>query len=291
MLNDYLTLCKPRVVLLMLVTAWVGMYMANPSVFSWNKYLFATIGIAFAASSAAIINHFIDRHIDRKMSRTSSRPLASGRVKSLHALLFATLLAVAAWFLLANFVNMVTTILTFCTLFGYAIIYTVFLKHATPQNIVIGGLAGAMPPLLGWAAISGDINPLGLLLVLIIFTWTPPHFWALAIYRVKDYSAANIPMLPVTHGIKFTKFCLLLYTILLCAVTCLPFAVGMSGLIYLVPTLLLNGYFLYLALQLYRADDISQQKIAIKTFNFSITYLLLLFAALLIDRSLGSQLW
>lgn len=282
--NDYLTLCKPRVVLLMLVTAWVGMYLASPSQLAWQTIFFATVGIACAAGSAAIINHLMDREIDRKMSRTAARPIASGKITPIRALAFAMILANIAAALLINFVNMLTTILTFATLIGYALIYTLYLKRATPQNIVIGGLSGAMPPLLGWTAISGHIHSYPLLLVLIIFTWTPPHFWALAIYRNNDYKAANIPMLPVTHGIQFTKFCLLLYTFLLLAVTCLPFAARNAGYVYLASALILNACFIYLVLRLYKSVPSTEHRWAIKTFNFSIMYLLLLFTALLLDH-------
>lgn len=286
MLNDYLTICKPRVVLLMLVTAWVGMYMANPCKFAWQLYIYATIGIACAASSAAIINHLIDRHLDRKMQRTQHRPLASGRMIPQRALLFSLTLAGCAWWVLTQHVNALTAYLTFATLFGYAVVYTVYLKHATSQNIVIGGLAGAMPPLLGWSAITNTVSPYSLLLVLIIFTWTPPHFWALSIYRVNDYANAAIPMLPVTHGIKYTKFCLLLYTILLTAVTCLPFVVGLSGICYLSAALLLNLIFVVQAIRLYTAAIDQERKLAISIFRYSIMYLFLLFLFLLIDRTL-----
>lgn len=289
-LNDYLTICKPRVVLLMLATAWVGMYMANPQEYNWQVYICATIGIACAASSAAIVNHLIDRHIDRKMQRTQYRPIATGRIMPQHALIFAGILASFAWIILSMYVNTLTAILSFITLFAYAIVYTLYLKHATSQNIVIGGLAGAMPPLLGWAAVTGEISALALLLVLIIFVWTPPHFWALAIYRIDDYKSAQIPMLPITHGIKFTKLCLLLYTLLLTAVTCLPFVVGLSGYLYFGTAIILNAVFLSIAWRLYLAPTDKEAKIAIQTFNFSIKYLLLLFAAILIDRIIGANL-
>lgn len=284
LLNDYLTLCKPKVVFLMLITTWVGMYLASPEYLHTQAILFGTIGIACAAGSAAIINHLMDRQIDRKMSRTAARPIAAGRVTPIQAIIFAACLAVIAWLLLSTLVNMITAILTFATLVGYAIIYTMYLKRATSQNIVIGGLSGAMPPLLGWTAVANEIHPHALLLVLIIFTWTPPHFWALAIYRANDYKAANIPMLPVTHGIAFTKLCLLLYTFLLLAVSCLPFVVNLAGLLYFSIALLLNGLFIYFTIRLYKADNASEHRWAIKTFNFSIIYLLLLFMALLIDN-------
>jgi protoheme IX farnesyltransferase len=275
----------------MLVTAWVGMYLADQHNFVWRAWLFGTLGIACMASAAAVINHIIDRKIDRNMSRTALRPIAARRVTPRRAILFAISLACIGWLLLSIFVNTLTAILTFATLIGYAGIYTIYLKHATPQNIVIGGLAGAMPPLLGWAAVSGDINPYSLLLVLIIFTWTPPHFWALAIYRVQDYKSANIPMLPVTHGIAFTKLSLLLYTLLLLAVSVLPFVVGLTGTIYLIAALILNMVFIYLAIALYRSSENNQHRLAIRTFNFSIIYLLLLFTVLLLDsHTLGGSI-
>lgn len=290
MLNDYLILCKPKVVLLMLVTAWVGMYLASPHFFAWPKLMFGTLGIACAASSAAILNHLLDRHIDRKMLRTAQRPLASGRVKPQHAIILALCLAIFAWIVLSQFVNRITAMLTFATMVGYAAVYTIYLKRATPQNIVIGGLSGAMPPLLGWTAITGEVSPYSWLLVLIIFTWTPPHFWALAIYRSKEYAAAQIPMLPVTHGIPFTKLCILLYTLLLTAITCLPFVVQMSGWQYLLSALVLDAFFISYALRLYLATEAKEHSLAIKTFNFSITYLGLLFVALLIDHHFWSSL-
>jgi heme o synthase len=282
-LIDYLTLCKPRVVLLMLSTAWVGMYLASPTYLDWPRMVIATLGIAFAASAAAIINHLLDRNIDSKMARTAFRPIASGRISPKQAIIFAIILAILAWSLLYICVNRTTAILTFASVIGYAIIYTMYLKRATPQNIVIGGLAGAMPPLLGWSAISNNIDPRSLILVLIIFIWTPPHFWALAIYRVKDYRNAAIPMLPVTHGIQFTKLCLLLYTILLIAVTCLPFVIQMAGFKYLIIATLLNTYFLYLTVRLYFSNGVQEHRLAIKTFNFSLSYLLILFIGLLLD--------
>ncbi len=289
MLNDYLTLCKPRVVLLMLITAWVGMALASQNVV-WPTLIFATLGIASAASSAAILNHLLDRSIDQKMSRTAQRPIASGRISPRQASIFALSLAAIAWIILSQLVNTTTAVLTFATLVGYAAVYNIYLKRATPQNIVIGGLAGAMPPLLGWTAITGQINPYSWLLVLIIFTWTPPHFWALAIYRIKDYAAADIPMLPVTHGIHFTKLCILLYTILLSAVTCLPFATQMSNWPYFIVAIILDGIFISFALRLYFASKDQEHNIAIKTFNFSITYLALLFIALLFDHHFGAHL-
>ncbi len=287
LISDYITLCKPRVVALMLVTMWVGMFLAQ-SASDWQTICFASIGIAAAASAAAVFNHLLDRRIDKKMSRTATRPIAAGRITPLNAAIFAVVLSISAWLILTRYVNLTTAWLTFATFIGYAGIYTLYLKRATPQNIVIGGLAGAMPPLLGWAAVTNEVNPYGLLLVLIIFTWTPPHFWALAIYRVKDYANANIPMLPVTHGVKFTKLSLLLYTILLTAVTCLPYVTRLTGLKYLIVALILNAIFLLLAIRLYFAKDQAEHKLAIRTFNFSIFYLLLLFVAMLFDHHTGA---
>lgn len=285
-LNDYLTICKPKVVALMLITAWVGMYSASPNHVYWQKSICATIGIALAGAAAAIINHLMDIKIDQRMTRTQTRPLATGRIEAKYAVIFALILGVIAWIMLSMFVNKITALLTFATLFGYAVVYTLYLKRTTSQNIVIGGLSGAMPPLLGWSAISGTIDVNALLLVLIIFTWTPPHFWALAIYRADDYSAANIPMLPVTHGIKFTKVFLLLYTFLLLAVCCLPFVVSLVSYIYLSGALILNGIFIYMAIRLYSASGTSEHYLAIKTFNFSILFLLLLFILLIVDQGL-----
>lgn len=286
-LCDYLTLCKPRVVLLMLVTAWVGMFLASPKIIPWHALLFGTLGIASAAAAAAIINHLMDRHIDSSMSRTAARPIASGRVSPINAIIFATFLVIFAAVVLSNLVNKITTILSFATFFGYAFIYTMYLKRATPQNIVIGGLSGAMPPLLGWTAVSGEIGYYGILLVLIIFTWTPPHFWALSIYRANDYAAAKIPMLPVTHGKHFTKLNIVLYTFLLLAVSCLPFAVGFASIIYFVSAIILGSIFIVLAFRLYFSNTMNEHKLAIKTFNFSIAYLILLFGALLLDNRLA----
>lgn len=280
--KDYLELCKPRVVLLMLLTAIIGMLLAwPPGMISWDIVLYATLGIGFAASAGAVLNHLIDRHIDSKMQRTEKRPIASGRIKSHQALLFAFLLALAGMAILIYCVNWLTAILTFSTLIGYAVVYTIFLKHTTPQNIVIGGFAGAMPPLLGWTAVTGSIDYTGWLLVLIIFAWTPPHFWALAIYRVEEYAKADVPMLPVTHGIPYTKLNIVLYTFILTAVTLLPFIIDMTGMIYLIGVLLLDMGFLYWAIKLKVSDD---PKVALNTFWYSIIYLALLFIILLVDH-------
>lgn len=279
--RDYIELCKPRVVALMLLTVVVGMYLAVPGWVALPRLLAALMGIGFCAGSAAAINHLVDKRIDAIMARTRKRPVARGRVSVKQALSFATALGALGLAILVLFVNTLTAILTFVTLIGYAGIYTGYLKRATPQNIVIGGLAGAAPPLLGWTAVTNQLDPQALLLVLIIFTWTPPHFWALAIYRFEEYKNAEIPMLPVTHGIAFTKLNILLYTILLLVVTVLPFVVGMSGWLYLTGALLLGLRFLYWAFILYRRDE---PVIAMRSFRFSIVYLMMLFVYLLIDH-------
>lgn len=279
--RDYLELCKPRVVALMLLTVVVGMFLAKPGLVPLSTLVASLIGIGFAAGSAAAVNHLVDKHIDSIMARTSKRPVARGRVSQREALCFALILGVTGLTILAFFVNILTSVLTFITLIGYAGIYTGYLKRATPQNIVIGGLAGAAPPLLGWTAITNQLDPQALLLVLIIFTWTPPHFWALAIYRFEEYKSAAIPMLPVTHGIEFTKLNVLLYTILLLVVSVLPFAVGMSGWLYLLGALILGARFLYWSIVLYGTD---KPVVAMQTFRFSIIYLMVLFVFLLADH-------
>ena len=279
--RDYLELCKPRVVALMLLTVVVGMFLATPGLVPLTTLIASVIGIGFAAGSAAAVNHLVDKHIDSIMSRTSKRPVARGRVSVKEAICFAAILGVTGLTILAFFVNILTSVLTFITLIGYAGIYTGYLKRATPQNIVIGGLAGAAPPLLGWTAITNQLDPQALLLVLIIFTWTPPHFWALAIYRYEEYKSAAIPMLPVTHGIAFTKLNVLLYTILLLVVSVLPFAVGMSGWLYLLGALILGARFLYWSIVLYGTD---KPVVAMQTFRFSIIYLMVLFVFLLADH-------
>lgn len=279
--RDFIELCKPRVVALMLLTVVVGMYLATPGWVALSTLLASLIGIGFCAGSAAAINHLVDKRIDAIMARTKQRPIAGGRVSVKQALYFATTLAVLGFAILIVFVNALTAILTFITLIGYAGVYTGYLKRATPQNIVIGGLAGAAPPLLGWTAVTNQLDPQALLLVLIIFTWTPPHFWALAIYRFEEYKHAEIPMLPVTHGIAFTKLNVLLYTILLLVVSVLPFVVGMSGWLYLSGAILLGIRFLYWAIVLYRTE---RPAIAMRTFRFSIVYLMMLFVFLLIDH-------
>lgn len=281
--KNYLTLCKPNVVAEMLFTAVVGMLLAMPTLPPIYLMMYGLIGIGFASASAAAINHFIDRNADAKMRRTENRPLPQGTLSSANVLVFATILGVSAMILLITKVNMLTAILTFLSLFGYAFIYTCYLKRATPQNIVIGGLFGSTPPLLGWCAMTGEVHPYALLLALIIFVWTPPHFWALAIARQEEYAKVDIPMLPVTHGADYTRLQILLYTILLSVVTFLPYLTGMSGLIYMGSTLLLNIVFLYFAILMMRVKD---NKTAMRTFWYSIVYITLLFAALLLDHYL-----
>lgn len=277
----YLSVTKLKVVGLMLVTALVGMCLANPAADAWRIVPLALLGIGLMASCAAAFNHIIDQKIDAKMARTYQRPLPSGALKASHVLIFACILGALGFALLAVWVNALTAWLTLASLVGYAGIYTLYLKRATPQNIVIAGIAGAMPPLLGWTSITGEMHANAWLLVMIIFIWTPPHFWALAIHRRADYLNANIPMLPVTHGVDYTKTSILLYTILLAVVCVLPVLIGMSGLLYFVAACLLNAGFVYHAWELkYRSKNGS----AMKTFKFSIYYLLLLFIVLLFDH-------
>jgi protoheme IX farnesyltransferase len=267
--------------MLLLLTALVGMCLATSGWVEPVILVAGMFGIGMLSSAAAVVNHVVDHRIDSIMARTFNRPVARGKVSIQRALVFAAVLAVTGFIALAVFVNMLTAWLTLASLVGYAVVYTMYLKRATPQNIVIGGLAGAAPPLLGWTAVTGEIHAYGLLLVLIIFTWTPPHFWALAIHREKDYAKANIPMLPNTHGVDFTKTCVVLYTLLLCAVCVLPYLVGMSGGLYLVGSSILNAYFLYMALKLKFKPTPST---AMDTFKFSILHLMLLFVILLIDH-------
>lgn len=281
--RDFMELCKPRVVALMLLTVIVGMYLAAPGWIPLNIIAASLLGIGLCSGSAAAVNHLVDKRIDAIMSRTKKRPIAHGRISVRQASWFALILGVTGLAILCFFVNMLTAALTFFSLIGYAGIYTGYLKRATPQNIVIGGLAGAAPPLLGWTAVTNQLDPQALLLVLIIYTWTPPHFWALAIYRFEDYKNAEIPMLPVTHGIHHTKLNILLYTILLLVVSILPFIIKMSGWFYLLGALLLGARFLYWTIILYRSN---QPLIAMRTFRFSIVYLMLLFVFLLIDHYL-----
>ena len=278
---DFLELTKPRVVALMLITALIGMCMAVPGFVPWEPLILGNLGIGLCAGAAAAINHVVDERIDQEMSRTTNRPVATGRVSQTEALLFAALLAVLGAGLLAYTINVLTAVLTVASLVGYAFIYTMFLKRATPQNIVIGGLAGAAPPLLGWTAVTGEIHAHGLLLVLIIFAWTPPHFWALAIHRKEEYAAVGIPMLPVTHGNRFTALHILLYSILMFLITLLPFATLLSGWIYLVSAVVLGVIFLYWSIEILREKN---PKAPMETFKYSINYLLLLFVAMLADH-------
>ena len=281
--RDYLELTKPRVVVMMLLTSLVGMFLATRAGVPWTVLVFGNLGIGLCAGGAAAVNHVVDRRIDAMMARTHKRPLAEGRVSPLVGLSFALLLSLSGLVLLLVYTNALAAWLTLASLLGYALIYTGFLKRATPQNIVIGGLAGAAPPLLGWVAVTGHVTAEPLLLVLIIFAWTPPHFWALAIHRKAEYAKADIPMLPVTHGEHYTKVHILLYTLVLLAVSLLPFVIHMSGLLYLVCALVLGARFLHWAWVLYRG---TAPHAAINTFKYSIYYLLLLFIALLVDHYL-----
>ena len=276
--SQYYNLTKPKVVMLIVFTAMVGMLLAAEGAVPLDIFFFGLCGIGFAAASGAAINHVVDEHIDRIMERTRNRPLVSGELDQKSALIFALALGALGIGLLVLFVNLLTAVLTFFSLVGYALIYTMYLKRATPQNIVLGGAAGAAPPLLGWTAVTGTVDTEALLLFLIIFIWTPPHFWALAIRRREEYAKAEIPMLPVTHGVMFTKIQILLYTILLFVVTLMPFLVQMSGLIYLAGAVALGVGFLYYAVRLYL--DEQPNAIAMKTFGYSIFYLSLLFAFL-----------
>ncbi len=278
---QYLELCKPRVVVLIVFTAVVGMFLAVPGWPPLIAMLAGTLGIGLAASSAAAINHLLDWRIDAKMKRTRHRPLASGHLTQGHVLTFALVLGTLAMAILLLWVNALTAILTFLSLIGYAIVYTAWLKRATPQNIVIGGAAGAAPPILGWTAVTGGLDPQALLLFLIIFIWTPPHFWSLAIYRKEEYALVDIPMLPVTHGAAFTRLQILLYTILLVIVTTLPYLTGMSGMVYLAGVSVLNAGFMWYALRMMTSKDIL---LPMHTFAFSITYLMVLFIFLLADH-------
>ncbi len=279
----YLELTKPKVVALITFTAVVGTLLASPGLPPLDALVWGNLGIALAAASAAAINHVLDRRIDAQMARTRARPLPTGALSERQALAFAALLGVSSMGVLAFLVNLLTAVLTFLSLIGYAVVYTVWLKRATPQNIVIGGTAGAAPPVLGWAAVSDSIDPNALLLALIIFVWTPPHFWALAIARRDDYARAGIPMLPVTHGVAYTRLQVLLYTVLLVVVTLMPYLTRMSGLVYLAAALLLNAGFLYYALALKMT---AREELPLRVFRFSVTYLMWLFAALLVDHYL-----
>ncbi len=281
--NEYYELCKPRVVMLIMFTAIVGMFL---SVSGWpplGRFLLGSLGIALQAASAAAINQMLDRHVDARMARTCGRPLVTGTLSLLESTVFAGALGIGGFAVLFLWVNPLSAWLTLATLIGYAGIYTVFLKRATPQNIVIGGAAGAAPPVLGWVAITGNIDPESLLLFLIIFVWTPPHFWALAIEREKEYAKVNIPMLPVTHGVEFTRTQVLLYTMLLLVVSVLPFVFGMSGLLYLVGALAFGFVFLTYA---WRLKFAPVPGLPMRTFGYSIVYLMVIFTLLLLDHYL-----
>lgn len=279
--RDYLELCKPNVVALMILTSVIGMLLATPQWVPIDILILGNLGIALCAGSAAAVNHVVDRHVDDKMARTANRPIAQGRLTPNQAILFAMLTGLAGMAVLIIFTNLLTAWLTLASLIGYAFIYTMFLKRATPQNIVIGGLAGASPPLLGWVAVTGEIHHNALLLVLIIFAWTPPHFWALAVHRKDEYAEAEIPMLPVTHGEDYTKINIFLYTVMLVVISVLPYLTGLFGWLYLSASLLLGMGFLYHCWQMWRNRDTG-----IKTFRFSIVYLMALFAIMLLDHYL-----
>ena len=279
--RDYAELCKPRVVGLIVFTAVIGMFLATPATVPLAILIPATLGIGLAAGSAAAINHVAEHRIDALMARTKNRPLPQGGLNRTQALTFALLIGALAMYLLVAFVNVLTAVLTFASLIGYAVVYTMYLKYATPQNIVIGGAAGAAPPVLGWTAVTGQVDPHALLLFLIIFAWTPPHFWALAIYRREEYAKAQIPMLPITHGVDFTRKQILLYTIILTISTVLPFVTYMSGLVYLIGALALDAGFLYYAIAMLRDDD---DQIAWAAFRYSIVYLTGLFFFLFLDH-------
>jgi heme o synthase len=281
--GQYWALTKPRVVALIVFTAVVGMLLAVPDLPPWRALLFGSLGIWLAAASAAAINHLIDRRIDAVMARTAHRPLPTGQLNGTQVLVFALALGALSMLVLLWQVNALTAWLTFASLIGYAVVYTGFLKRATPQNIVIGGLAGAAPPALGWTAVTGELHPHALLLVLIIFVWTPPHFWALAIYRREDYARAMIPMLPVAYGVEYTRWHVLFYTVLLVIATVLPWLTGMSGLFYLGGAMVLGAAFLYYAIRLLNPPG---ERFAMDVFNYSIIYLMALFAFLLADHYL-----
>lgn len=283
-LRDYLILCKPRVVLLMLLTAWAGMYLGAVNPIPWWLWINATVGIALMSGAAATLNHIIDHRIDAIMDRTKHRPLATGKLTLNAAWIFASLQALTGFLILYLGVNTLTAILTLFAAIGYSVVYSLYLKRATSQNIVIGGLSGAMPPLLGWTAVTGQLDPQAWLLVLIIFTWTPAHFWALCLHRFHEYKKAAIPMLPVTHGISFTKFNIVLYSLLTIACSLLPYAIGMSGQFYFISVLLLDAGLIGYALKLQFST--TDNLIALKTFQYSLIYLTGLFLAILLDHHL-----
>jgi protoheme IX farnesyltransferase len=282
-LRQFLALTKPRVVSLIVFVAVIGMFLAVPGIPPAGPVVFGTLGIALVAGAAAVINCLVEQQIDGLMARTRRRPLPAGELTSLPTFVFACVVGGTGLWVLYRFVNPLTMWLTLATFVGYAIVYTVLLKPATPQNIVIGGASGAMPPVLGWAAVTNDVAPEALLLFLIIFVWTPPHFWSLALYRTQDYAKAGLPMLPVTHGSRYTRLMIVLYTVALLAVSLLPFAIRMSGFLYLAAALGLGGLFLLYAVQLYRDYSV---ELARATFKYSITYLAALFMALLVDHYL-----
>ena len=282
---DYYELCKPRVVMLLVFTAIIGMFLAIPptQMPDWWLIIIASIGIGLASASAAAINQIVDQKIDAEMKRTEQRPLPTGNITNKQALYFSLIIGAVSMVILDVFVNRLTAVLTLLSLIGYAIVYTMYLKRATPQNIVIGGAAGAAPPVLGWTAMTGTVDPNSLLLFLIIYTWTPPHFWALAIHRRDEYAKVDVPMLPVTHGIQFTRLQVLLYTIIMFIITLMPYLTRMSGLFYLIGAVIFGGIFLKYAIQMQSGKD---PRIAMKTFGYSIVYLMIIFALLLIDHYL-----
>ncbi|MFK8042165.1 heme o synthase [Congregibacter sp.] len=281
--RDYKELTKPGVVALLILTSVIGMFMAVPGWVPIDVLILGNLGIAFCAAAAAAVNHVVDQRIDQRMARTRNRPLAKGRVSNRNAIIFALALGVAGMAILLIWINALTAWLTFASLVGYAFIYTLFLKRATPQNIVIGGLAGAAPPLLGWTAVTGEVSGHALLLVLIIFAWTPPHFWALAIHRREEYALVDIPMLPVTHGVRFTQLHIILYTIIMFLITLMPFATRMSSWLYLAGAVVLGLRFFYWSIEIWREKN---PKAPIYAFKYSITYLMLLFLIMLLDHYL-----
>ena len=279
--RDYLILCKPRVVLLMLFTAWIGMYLASQGTLSFSLCFLTLTGIALLSGAAATVNHIVERRTDALMKRTEQRPVATGRVRPKQAWIFALTLGTSGFFILYLGVNTLTALLTLATALGYALCYTLYLKPNTPQNIVLGGLFGAMPPLLGWTALTGSVDPEPLLLVLIIFTWTPAHFWALSVYRYSDYERAEIPMLPITHGIPYTKLYIFLYSVLTVASSLLIFAISLCSWIYLGAALILGAGLIYFAVRLFTAKN---PRFPLLTFFYSMIYLFLLFLAMAIDH-------
>ncbi len=281
--RDYLEMCKPRVVLLMLLCTLVGMFLATEGMVSWEIIFFGNLGVALVAGSAAALNHLVDANVDARMARTRNRPLAQGRVTNSQGAIFVAVTGITGMTILAVMINPLTAWLNLASWVGYGVIYSMYLKRATPQNIVIGGLFGAAPPLFGWTAVTGSIDGGGLLLVLIIFAWTPPHFWALAIDRMEEYRKVDIPMLPVTHGAAYTKVHILLYTIIMITTTILPYLIGMSNILYLLSALALGAGFLYWSLVMLFTDN---EKAPMETFRYSIFYLMALFVALLVDHYL-----